>query len=527
MNLTLLIADDEEIERRALQMQLSRAFPSVKLLKAAANGLELMDAIRKYNPDIVIADIEMPGVNGLSALAQIRKEGFNPYVIIMTAYSSEHYMRESLSLRVYAYLEKPIRRERMIDTLQSLMHEAETEQKRRAELLHMQDTVRSMHKMIKSELMAVIESDEASTDQIAELLRLLEISSRRFLIMTFSISEGAGDADSAYEKRIEELNIFAKIRDVVRSRGWIDGHVTNRRVSCLVPVEINADKDNDYRIRQAACYEADEVLNELGMRAGVRVGIGVSTIDPARLILSRQQSIQALFRQDQHSMICHYEDQPIPAGVENLFISEETALLEFILSGNEEQTENCIHSCFSALPEWITFDVLRIQAFEMLLALNRGSQIHLFEGFLKRISEEIFACADKASLEKYITQVCMECIRRNRENEQHWQNDIIARAKQYIDACYSMDISLEGTAEAIGVSKFYLSRLFKTKLGMNYSAYLADRRVCKAALLMKARIDLTNREIAERVGFHDPDYFGKVFKKIMGCTVSEYRTNNK
>lgn len=522
MNWTVLIADDEEIECRALSMQIKKAFPQITLLKTARNGLELIDIARANKPDIVIADIEMPGMNGLMALEQLRTEGIRPYIIIMTAYSSEHYLKESLSLRVHEYLEKPIRRERMANTIQSLLSEIERERIKEAEFAQMRDAIRSMHRMIKSELMTNIESDEADVSQTAELLDMLELSAQRYMVMTFSLAEAFDGAESRYARSITELNAFEEIRKLVREKGWLDGHIINHRMSCLVPVDIHI-KDDDYRLRQLACCEADEILKQLDSSWHVRIGIGVSTAQPHMLQKSRQQSIQALYRQDKHSDICHYEDQPIPADVENLFVSEEAALLEYILSGNIEQTKSCIHRCFSSLPDWVTFDVLRIQAFQLLLALNRSSQVQLFEELLKRVSEEMFSCTDRASLENYITQVCIECIQRNCDNDRHWQDDIIERAKRYIDACYGMDISLEGTAEAIGVSKFYLSRLFKSKLGTNYSAYLTDLRVQKATMLMNTQKDFANREIAERVGFKDPDYFGKVFKKIMGCTVSDYR----
>lgn len=127
MELKLLIADDEVIERRALQMQIQKAFPDIKLLKSAANGFELVDVAREQRPDIVLADIEMPGMSGLAALEMLQAEGIHPRVVIMTAYSSENYLRQSLSLRVYEYLEKPLRRDRVESTLRALIQEIQEE----------------------------------------------------------------------------------------------------------------------------------------------------------------------------------------------------------------------------------------------------------------------------------------------------------------------------------------------------------------------------------------------------------------
>ncbi len=254
--------------------------------------------------------------------------------------------------------------------------------------------------------------------------------------------------------------------------------------------------------------------------------IGVSTACPQSLQVSRQQSVRALCRQDARSAICHYEDQPLPHGVENLFVAGETTLLECLQSGNIVQTESAVHKCFATLPGWIAFSSVRNQVFELLLALNRRSGAQLFEDIPGAVSEKLQCCQSRRELEDCVLNLCRECIRRNQDSDSLWQEDVIQRARRYIDACYNAEISLEETAEAVGVSKFYLSRLFKLRLGTNYSTYLTEKRVHMAASLIEAQRELSNREIAERVGFRDPDYFGKVFKRAFGCTVSEYREKN-
>lgn len=526
MSLTLLIADDEGIERRALKMQLERTFPQITLLKPAENGLELVDSVREHRPDIVLADIEMPGMNGLDALEQLRQEGITPYVIIMTAYSSERYLKESLSLRVFAYLEKPIRRDEVERMLCALIGEVEAERSRVAELAQMRDAIRAVRRMVCSELMTNIESDEADPNQIHELLAMLELDAQRFLIVTFSLAEAFEDGRLALNRRVMELNAFQALQKCVRDRGWLPGHVLNHRMSCLVPVLTYVENDG-YSFRHAICCEVDDVLKTMGEVPGLRAGIGISTTDARLLQKSRQQSIQALYHQDPHAGLCHYEDQPSPLDADDPFIIEEPALIEFIQSGNAVQAEACIHRCFDAVPAWVEIGGLRNQAFELLLALNRRSRRPLFDNLIPGVSEEILRCENRSVLENYIVKTCLDCIDRGHRDDSRWQEDIIEKARQYIDACYNSDISLESTAEAIGVSKFYLSRLFKTQLGKNYSAYLTERRVYMATVLVNANRELNNRDIAEFVGFNDPDYFGKVFKRVMGMTITEYRDANR
>ena len=389
MSITLLIADDEGIERRALKMQLERVFPEVTLLKAAENGIELVERARANRPDIVLADIEMPGMNGLNALEQLRSEGIQPHVVIMTAYSSERYLKESLSLRVFAYLEKPIHRNEVEATLRALIGEIAEERRRNAELLKLRESIRAVRGMVRSELMTAIESDEADPNHIGELMDMLEPDAKRYMIVTFSLSEPFGEGKTVYERRVAELNLFDRLRQAVREKGWVDGHIINHRLSCLVPVLLHAQADDDYRLRYAICREVDEVIGAMGSPEGLRSGIGVSTAEPRLLQRCRQQSIQALYRQDKHAAICHYEDQPTRLEGESLFLPEETALLEYIQSGNAAQTEQTLRRSFAAVPGWVPIEALRDQAFELMLSLNRKSRTRLFENLLESVAEAI------------------------------------------------------------------------------------------------------------------------------------------
>ena len=92
----------------------------------------------------------------------------------------------------------------------------------------------------------------------------------------------------------------------------------------------------------------------------------------------------------------------------------------------------------------------------------------------------------------------------------------------YLDEHYSEDITLEKVADVAGFSKFHFSRLFKQCSGYNFYDYICYRRI-KAAemLLLKPGSSIT--EVALQSGFSSLSTFNRTFKKIKGCTPSEYR----
>ena len=95
---SLIIADDEAMERYGLEMRIQNHYPDIELLPSAANGIEFMKSVEKYQPDIAIVDIEMPGLTGLEALKILRLKSFSMKIIINTAYDDFSYIQEAISL---------------------------------------------------------------------------------------------------------------------------------------------------------------------------------------------------------------------------------------------------------------------------------------------------------------------------------------------------------------------------------------------------------------------------------------------
>ena len=88
---------------------------------------------------------------------------------------------------------------------------------------------------------------------------------------------------------------------------------------------------------------------------------------------------------------------------------------------------------------------------------------------------------------------------------------------------YMRDLSLEEVAEEVGISSFYLSRLFKQVTGENLSVFVIQFKLEKAAELLVTRSDLSVKNIGELLGYYSSAYFTKLFKDHYGVTPSQYR----
>jgi YesN/AraC family two-component response regulator len=102
---------------------------------------------------------------------------------------------------------------------------------------------------------------------------------------------------------------------------------------------------------------------------------------------------------------------------------------------------------------------------------------------------------------------------------------LLGLAIDYLERNYQQDISLEATAERIQISSFYLSKLFKQSVGENFIDYLTAIRIRKAKEFL-ANPHYTIKDVCYQVGYKDPNYFARVFKKTCGITPTEYQTKH-
>jgi AraC-like DNA-binding protein len=100
---------------------------------------------------------------------------------------------------------------------------------------------------------------------------------------------------------------------------------------------------------------------------------------------------------------------------------------------------------------------------------------------------------------------------------------IAQQALHYLSTQYAEPITIALMAEAFGYNRAYLSTLFKKHTGLTPVTFLLRLRIDKARLLLRERQELTIEQIASSVGFQDPLYFSKQFKRLYGMSPTDYR----
>lgn len=435
----LLIADDEALEREGVEWIIRRMVPDTFEILQAENGRQAIEISEEQRPNIVLMDVQMPGIQGLAALQEIRKLLPDAKFVLVTAYDSFHYAQEALTLGVKEYIVKPASREQIASLLRRLVDELDQEKAKRSEQLTLKSKVSTLQPLVENELALILMMDQALGSSPEELAEWLEfpLEECRSLVVAFSGYDSSADRNSLYET----------IRRTAKSFGpCLVSSIVEHHLAVFLqkPPQAAGDwKEESIRFSQKL-REAVQTL----LKRDISIGIGTLQSGADGL---RKSYFEAVF-----SSTC---TEPISA-----------------------------------------FDDLK----------QGESPTFLGQG------------ADPEGWQSYV----MPVLQRIRDIREEQTLTVIDRAKHYIRQHFAEDLSLEEAAKSVHLNPFYFSKVFKEHVGETFIDYVTGLRIDLAKQLIEEG-DLSLKQVSYQVGYKDPNYFSRVFKKVTGVAPSEYRSQLK
>jgi two-component system response regulator YesN len=211
----------------------------------------------------------------------------------------------------------------------------------------------------------------------------------------------------------------------------------------------------------------------------------------------------------------------------------EKELIEAVQSGSREMAKRILNVLLGEVFAFAggNMNTIKARLFELVAFVSRaaiesGSPLENINRIIKKslglfsddIDFENLCYLTTEVMDSFITTVFIE-------NKQKQYSRHLIRAMEYIGLHYSDELALHAVAEAIFVSEFYLSHLFRKEMDTTFSDYVCRIRINKAKEILKRDSDIRIQEIGETVGFNDPNYFAKSFKKLMGISPREYQAS--
>ncbi len=531
----ILLVDDEILVRDAIKENIDWGSMDCQLVGDCENGRQAMEFVMEHPVDIVLTDICMPYMDGMELSRFLHESYPDIFIVIFSGFGEFEYAQKAIQYGVSEYLLKPVTAMELREVIGKV--KAKIDEKRGAReqmdtLLQTSEDYRDNALMIRSDalegLVSCTRDIQESIHQLERLGIYLDAQSYRVAIIDLDAYSQLFQIGSEQRQESQLMTfVLFNISDEIVSRE--DAGVAYQEGSSRVCVLFTGEKNKEFENRiQLVCKEIQEKAGEaIGM--GVSVGIGGWVRSLTELHFSHEQAQKAIECRYLlgGNLLIDMEDEKEQESRLSIQVFLED-LTEGLKTGSQKQVEMCLEQIVQQIQ---AARVGKSRACGYLQQIIRtigyclGSVTGDYEKELKqrealqaKISEQR-TFQEAVKLVKEYAARSFEELQMLNSSSGHRQ---AALAMDYIQARYMQpDLSLNQICSYLNISTSYFSTVFKEMTGETFIEVLGRLRIEKAMELLE-NTTLKNYEIAEKVGFADPHYFGICFKKMTGKTPTEY-----
>ncbi|MBD0382939.1 response regulator transcription factor [Paenibacillus sedimenti] len=504
----VLLVDDEPRALEGLQLMIEWQALGFQICGTCSNGAEALEIIDKLSIDLVVTDIRMPVMDGLSLIAEVKaKQGKTVKFVIVSGYGEFEYAKRAMRLGIHHYILKPVIAEEASELLHIIAQELEAE----SELVHMR---------------AVADEEEA----VAQLAGILH---------------GVGD-DIYNSETLKELSkrsvewacVLVEAEDAYR---WVVKEAARQYISaCQLPmflIEIgrgafcvvigSGDERGDWPDKIAkGLFQA--LLPRVS--EGFFVAAGQPSLDLASLhssYLTAQEAMNGKFFCDKPCVLFYSGNKH--RGFSFRFEEIQTAyrIMDAMESFDDDRLNDGIDAAERAFhekqlaPEMVKMIVIHIiyRSISLIREMDGDPQSLLRMNGIAELESSAMSLYEMFRLLRRFCLQSLEELRALRDNQ---SRGIIHEINAYMKNHYCESLTIKELAEKFYIHPVYLGQLFAKKNGVSFNEFLHDLRIGEAKRLFK-ETDLKSYQIAERVGYANYDKFIKQFAKRLGMNPNDFR----
>lgn len=541
--LKIFLAEDEVVVRETIKRMIPWEELGFELVGEAADGEMALPLLIRQQPDLLITDIKMPFMDGLTLARLAKKEIPGLKVVILSGYDDFNYAKQAIGIGVEDYLLKPITKNALIERLSEIRSRYEHEKTQKEYYEKFQREMQAYEKNSSRDFFEALVGGSMDMMEVykrAEKLGLdIVAEAYNVLIFTMNCDEefsGQRDEYSSWEAESLELleNFFAGHSSAMLFRSNIFSY----------GVLLKGQRETIEENTRACVDEIRKILSRQDGRREWFLAVGqsverLSQIQKSYHTASRAFSQRYLYDEN----ILYYDEMETMEHPGGQAESEDNAYLQkvdvnalnpailqkFLSNGLQEETENFVKDYFYAIGQ----EPMESLVFRNYVILNvRFSVISFIKGLgcdtnemESADTEEVLAESGKnmESAIAYAKKMISQAIEIRDQNSGNKNRSILKTAVDFIDSHYmDEEISLNTVANVANVSSNHFSALFSQNMGQTFIEYLTTLRMNKAKELLRCT-GMRSSEIAGEIGYKDAHYFSYLFKKTQGMTPSDYR----
>lgn len=502
--LNVLVAEDEPIILNSTVKKVNQISENIKVLGMAENGRMALELLDSFDFDVLITDIEMPGMTGLELIEIVKENYPRIKIIILSGYSNFEYARTAIKYGVEDYILKPVLLSNLSEILMRVYNEIfEEKNKQNREFLSMA-------------LKGDIENESAphmfqDGDFIVLHVTIGNISPN-FLNQSPSREySNIWNNIDFYEcsKSIPELSYIWVIDEAYPMQKFIIININEQKLNIdyvnIVFHEFIKKKLKDYPFFLITYY------SPIAYKDLWKTAKKLRNLTNNHAIAFGQKSIVAKedLKPNQTYSKLQNENQDILHNIMN-----ETQYLNFIVNTLTKYIEK-------------KYSVKIITSFinDGFMALASNFQIETKEcqDQIYSILENFYKYTNLNDLIKDITLKINELLQ---DQGSETANNVCSKIKVYIDSNFKTKISLTDISQHFGYTPSYVNRIFKKEFSLSPVQYITNKKIEYAKKTLTSNPNLDIKTIALSIGYDDARYFSRVFKNETGKTPSKWIKEN-
>ena len=539
--LKIFLAEDEVIVRETIKRMIPWENLGFELVGEAADGEMALPLLIRQQPDLLITDIKMPFMDGLTLARLAKKEVPGLKVVILSGYDDFNYAKQAINIGVEDYLLKPITKNALIERLTEIRSRYEDEKTQREYYEKFHREMQAYEKNSSRDFFEALVSGSLDMMEVykrAEKLGLdIVAESYNVLIFTMNCNEDFSGQREGYSSwEAESLEMLEK---------FFTGHpfaMLFRSNVFSYGVLIKGEKNSIRENTKICVEEIRKIFDRKEDNKEWFVAVGESVERLSQIQKSYHSASRAFSQRYLYDGKVLYYDEMLAMEKKDVTNDDSeylqkvdvnalnpTILQKFLSNGLLEETENFVQDYFYAIGQ----EPMESVVFRSYVILNVRFSVL---SFLKELgcdtktlepedTEKILAESGRnmESTIAYAEKLVSQAIQLRDRNSGNKNRSILKTAVDFIDQHYmEEDMSLNKAANAANVSANHFSALFSQNMGQTFIEYLTSLRMDKAKEYLRCT-GMRSSEIAGEVGYKDAHYFSYLFKKTQGMTPSDYR----
>lgn len=529
---SVLLVDDEEDVIRIIMKKLDWESMGLVIIGHAANGVEALEMAEELSPDIVMTDIKMPYMDGLTLCKKLKELSRTIRVIIFSGFDEFEYAKEAIKMEAAEYLLKPVNAVELKEVFERVKNDLDREldEKRNTDKLRAY-YMESLPVLQESFYMALLEG-RIAPEQIGRYMDSYQVQLQGpyYVVAVLHLSQQSLEEESRMDPFLQAVSVrkFAEeqVEDRWRSRVVIylgDIIMISQMHSREEMLEYTNEMDR-------LCRMAKKVCN-----ARITAGIGYLCDNLEQLPLSYQGAKQAvsyrvLYGNTRAISISEVEPvEHVELNWEDVYSTYIQQIMKKVRVGEQDGLEKAI----SQFTEWLSGEQISMQKYrivmmELVAELFRFTASHNLNpenvfGGNGDVYSQVLQMESAEVLDRWLRRVCTNLQNAVMNERQDSTKFFVKNAEEYVKEHFAdQDLGVDEVCRKLNVSAAYFSTIFKKETGKTFVRYLTDYRMEKAVNMLMTGNEKTY-VIAEKVGYAEPNYFSYVFKKQFGMSPSKYK----